>query len=172
MLIQNGILKDGIPTNEDLAPVTPSEERFSKGAVAIAECFQKIPCNPCTKACTRHAIKIEPDINATPVIDFDACNGCGACIRCCPGLAIFVVDKTYSETKALVKLPFEFLPIPAEGQRACGLSRSGEELGWFPVVKVISGGKKNMTNTIALAVPIELAMEVRNIRIGGYLDGQ
>ena len=38
MLIQNGI-----PTAEDILSVTPSEERFAKGAVAIAECFQKIP---------------------------------------------------------------------------------------------------------------------------------
>ena len=167
MLIQNGI-----PTAEDILSVTTSEERFAKGAVAIAECFQKIPCNPCTKACVKKAIRVEPDINETPKVDFDICNGCGACIARCPGLAIFVVDKTYSETEALVKLPFEFLPVPKEGQLACGLDRSGKELGWFPVVKVISGGKKNMTYTIGLAVPKELAMEVRNIRVGGYKDGR
>lgn len=167
MLIQNGI-----PTPEDILSVTPSEERFAKGAVAIAECFQKIPCNPCTKACGKQAIRIEPDINETPKVDFDVCNGCGACIARCPGLAIFVVDKTYSETEALVKLPFEFLPVPKEGQLVCGLSRSGEELGWFPVVKVISGGKKNMTYILSLAVPKELAMEVRNIKVGGYQDGR
>ena len=167
MLIQNGI-----PTAEDILSVTPSEERFAKGAVAIAECFQKIPCNPCTKACVKKAIRVEPDINENPKVDFDVCNGCGACIARCPGLAIFVVDKTYSETEALVKLPFEFIPVPKEGQLACGLDRSGKELGWFPVVKVISGGKKNMTYTIGLAVPKELAMEVRNIRVGGYKDGR
>lgn len=166
------LIQDGIPTKEDLLKATPSEERFSLGAVAIAECFQKIPCNPCTKACAKHAIKIEPDINETPEIDFEVCNGCGACIARCPGLAIFVVDKTYSEAEALVKLPFEFIPVPKEGQLACGLDRSGKELGWFPVVKVISGGKKNMTQTISLAVPKELAMEVRNIKVGGYQDGR
>ena len=120
----------------------------------------------------KKAIRVEPDINETPRIDFDVCNGCGACIARCPGLAIFVVDKTYSDTEALVKLPFEFLPVPKEGQLACGLSRSGEELGWFPVVKAVSGGKKNMTWTVTLAVPKELAMEVRNIKAGGYQDGR
>lgn len=166
------LISTGIPTKEDLQGVMPPAQRLAKGPVAMAECFQKIPCNPCSKACVKKAIRVEPDINQTPKVDFDVCNGCGVCLARCPGLAIFVVDMTYSETEALVKLPFEFLPVPQEGQLACGLNRAGEELGWFPVVKVISGGKKNMTYTISLAVPKELAMEVRNIRAGGYRDGR
>lgn len=166
------LIQDGIPTKDDLDTVTPSGERLAKGAVAIAECFQKIPCNPCTKACVKQAIRVEPDINAAPLVDFDVCNGCGACIARCPGLAIFVVDMTYGEEEALVRLPFEFIPVPEAGQKAMGLDRSGRELGWFSVVKVISGGKKNLTNIISLAVPRKLAMEVRNIRVGGYQNGQ
>ncbi len=164
--------KDGIPTGEDLAKVTPPPERLARGPVAITECFQNIACNPCTQACPRKAISMEPDINALPHVDAEACNGCGACIARCPGLAIFVVDMTYSEEMALVKLPFEFLPVPREGQYVCGLDRAGEEKGWFQVVRAVSGGKKNMTWVISLAVPKELAMEVRNIRVGGYRDGR
>lgn len=166
------LIQDGIPEISDIMSVTPSEERFAKGAVAIAECFQKIPCNPCTKACVKKAIKVEPDINSTPVVDFDTCNGCGACVLKCPGLAIFIVDKTYSETEALVKIPFEFLPVPKEGQLVMGLNRCGEELGWFKVQKVLFGGKQNKTYVLSLIVPKELAMEVRNIKVGGYKDGE
>lgn len=164
--------KDGIPTGEDLAKVTPPPERLARGPVAITECFQNIACNPCTRACPRKAISMEPDINALPHVDAEACNGCGTCIARCPGLAIFVVDMTYSEEMALVKLPFEFLPVPQEGQYVCGLDRAGEEKGWFQVVRAVSGGKTNMTWVISLAVPKELAMEVRNIRVGGYRDGR
>ena len=165
------LIQTGIPDKEAIEAVTPDETRFLKGAVAIAECFQKIPCNPCTKACVKKAIHIEPDINETPKIDFDVCNGCGACMLKCPGLAIFIVDKTYSPTEALVKLPFEFLPLPKKGELACGLNRSGEALGWFPVVQLIQCGAKNKTNIVCLAVPKELAMDVRAIKVGGYQNG-
>ena len=82
------IIQTGIPDKEAIEAVTPDETRFLKGAVAIAECFQKIPCNPCTKACVKKAIHIEPDINETPKIDFDVCNGCGACAAACHENAI------------------------------------------------------------------------------------
>jgi Fe-S-cluster-containing hydrogenase component 2 len=164
------LINDGIPTKEDLALICPTAERLAKGPVAVVECFQEIPCNPCIKACKQGAITMARDINDLPLVDAQLCNGCGLCISRCPGLAIFVVDKTYDKEFALVKLPFEYVPIPKAGQYAAGLDRAGKELGFFEVVKVISGGKKNMTYTISLAVPQELAMEVRNIRVGGYKD--
>ena len=110
------------------------------------------------------------DINECPKIDFDLCTGCGVCLTKCPGLAIFIIDETYGADTALVKLPFEYLPLPQAGQYAMGLNRAGEELGWFKVVQVIKGSARNLTHTICLEVPKELSMEVRNIREGGYRD--
>ena len=165
MLIQNGI-----PTQEDLNRVTPSASRFNKGPVAVCECFQCIPCNPCSKACPKGAIKVEPDINQIPVIDTDLCIGCGLCIAACPGLALFVVDMTYSEEEALVTIPFEFWPVPQKGQIAEGLDRSGKSRGWFRVVRTVQGRGQNKTWMITLAVPKALAMDIRNIKAGGYQD--
>jgi len=161
------LINDGIPTIEDLSKVTPTDERFAKGPVAIVECFQEIPCNPCVKACKRGAITMPNDINDVPVIDIELCNGCSLCVSLCPGLAIFIVDKTYSEEQALVKLPYEYVPVPKSGQHVTVLNRAGEELGDYEVIKVMSGGKVNMTYTISLAVPQALAMEVRDIRVEG-----
>ena len=159
------LINDGIPTKEDLDRVTPSEERFSEGPVAIVECFQEIPCDPCVKACKRGAISMPRDINDIPVVDAKRCNGCSLCISFCPGLAIFVVDKTYSEGLALVKLPFEYVPVPKAGQYVTVLNRAGYELGRYEVIRVTSGGKKNKTYTISIAVPKDLAMEARDIKV-------
>ena len=165
------LIKTGVAAKEDLDPITPSEERFARGPVALVECFQKIPCNPCVEACKRGAIIPFEDINDLPKVDFEKCNGCGLCIVQCPGLAIFVVDKTYSETHAVIRIPYEFIPLPGEGQFASGLDRAGNERGWFEVVKVVLGGNKNKTATVHLAVPKELAMEVRGIKIGAFKNG-
>ena len=165
------LISDGIPAKEDIAVVCPSDERMAKGPVAIVECFQEIPCNPCVGACKQGAITMARDINALPVVDAERCNGCGVCITFCPGLAIFVVDKSFSAERALVKLPFEYVPVPGAGQYAVGLDRAGKELGRFEVVRVTPGGKENLTYTISLAVPQGLAMDVRGIQEGGYTDG-
>jgi len=166
------LINDGIPTKDDLAKITPTDERFAKGPVVIIECFQEIPCNPCEKACKRGAITMPRDINDLPVVDTEICNGCGICISFCPGLAIFVIDKTYSKEHALVKLPYEYVPVPEAGQFVTALDRAGKKLGSYEVIRVTSGGKKNKTNTISLAVPQELAMEVRDIQAGRCLDGK
>ena len=163
MLSQNGI-----PASSDLKKVMPSEARLQKGPVAIAECFQCIPCNPCAGACPVHAITIAPDINQMPVIDEDRCIGCRRCVSACPSLAIFVVDMTFRENEASVTIPFEFLPVPEKGMKAQGLSRAGKALGWFEVVEARQAKGNNLTWLITLAVPKDLAMEVRNIQAGGY----
>lgn len=164
--------KTGIPSAEDLKKVYPSEERMRKGPVAIIECFQEIPCNPCTEACKQGAILPMKDINDLPEMEFDKCNGCGVCISRCPGLAIFIVDRSYSPTEAIVRIPYEYVPLPEPGEKVVCLNRAGEEVGCFEVKKVQSGGKKNMTYTIWLIVPQELCMEVRNIRLGGVTHGE
>ena len=159
------LYKTGIPTKEDILTITPTDEQFSKGPVVIVECFQEIPCNPCVDACRFGAITKPRDINDLPSIDFDKCNGCGICIKECPGLAIFVVDKTYSETHAIIRIPHEFLPVPQKGEFVTGLDRAGEEQGEFEVVKTISGGPVNKTTVVWLKVPQALAMEVRAIKV-------
>ena len=159
------IEKTGVPTPEDLSRVFPPEERLKKGPVAIIECFQRIPCNPCYTACKRGAIQKFEDINDLPGIDFDICNGCGLCISKCPGLAIFVVDETHSEKEALIKLPFEFLPLPEEGEEVDALNRRGEVVSKAKIVRVQNGKYEDRTPVISILVPQKLSMEVRNIRL-------
>ena len=104
------------------------------------------------------------DINDLPRMNYDNCNGCGICIGACPGLAIFVIDETYSDQEALVTIPWEFLPVPEEGSTVQGLNRSGDAVASVKVVKVRPSAKKNGASNISLAVKKKLAYDIRSIR--------
>ncbi|HDK25859.1 MAG TPA: 4Fe-4S dicluster domain-containing protein [Candidatus Atribacteria bacterium] len=157
--------RTGIPTEDDLKKVIPDKERLAKGPVVIVECFQKIPCNPCAISCKFGAIKPFEDINDLPQVDFDKCTGCGICISSCPGLAIFVIDENYSDKEALIKLPYEMLPLPQEGEEVYALDRAGEVVDKVKVVKVQK--IKNKTNIISILVPKNMSMTVRSIKVEG-----
>ncbi len=146
---------EGIVELEDLR--LPTEEQLKKG-VAIIECIQEIPCNPCVDACPFNAISME-NINALPFVDYEKCVGCGKCIEICPGLAIFVVK--VDGNKALVTLPYEFLPLPEEGEKVKALNREGKEICDAVVRKV----RKGRTPVITIELPSQYAMDARNIKV-------
>lgn len=144
----------------------PSEERYKKGPVAVVECVQAIPCNPCEAACVKKAIKIgEPIINL-PCVDFEKCVGCGICVAKCSGMAIFVVDKSYSETKATVAFPYEYYPLPKKDMEVKAVNRKGEEVCDGKIVKVMNPKSYDHTPVVTVEIPIEFADEVRSIKRG------
>lgn len=153
---------NGIPTTEDLRAVLPADERLKQGPVAVIECFQQIPCNPCTEACPRGAITMPGSISERPVFDESKCNGCGLCVTRCPGLAIFVVDYDWSPVAALLKIPYEFAPLPEPGEVVEAIDRAGKSVGAATVQRVQQ--QANRTTVLWLAVDKTVAMDVRNIR--------
>lgn len=157
----------GVPTREDIERVLPSEERLKKGPVAVIECFQKIPCDPCYHSCLRGAISPLTDINDLPLVDHERCNGCSLCVTNCPGLAIFIIDASYSEDEALIKMPYEMRPLPEEGEIVASLNREGKVVGEGRIVKVELAKRHDKTAVISLAVPKEDLHEVRNFKIRG-----
>lgn len=155
----------GIPTPEDIDSVFPSEERLNRGAIIVVECYKKIPCNPCYTACHRGGIQPFEDINDRPVVIEDNCNGCGLCIGKCPGLAIMAVDMTYSDTEALVKLPYEFLPMPEPGMIIKGLDREGNFITPVKVIKVLNTKAMDRTAVVSVAVGKPFVRQIRNIKV-------
>ena len=148
--------KTGALKESDLA--LPSKDQYNKG-VAIIECIQNIPCNPCVDACPFGAITMK-DINSPPEIDYNTCTGCTKCIGVCPGLAIFVV-KTEEEW-ATITLPYEFFPLPQKGDTVIALDRYGKEAGEVPVIKSRKQGK---TGIVTIKVSNEQKNSIRNIRV-------
>lgn len=159
--------KTGLVNVEMAETILPSEERRRRKPYAIFECFQEIPCNPCFTGCKPGAVIPFEDINDIPKIDYERCTGCAQCVSVCPGLACFVIDETYSDTEASIKLPYEFLPLPAEGQQVTALDREGNEVGTARVVKVQCSKKLDHTNIITIAVPKDQVQIIRGLRLEG-----
>jgi sarcosine oxidase subunit alpha len=155
-----------LPDAEKFRNKFPSLDRINEGPVAIIECFQEIPCNPCTIACNRHAIAMMEDINDLPQLDIEKCNGCALCVSKCPGLAIMVVDGSYSDDEALFKIPYEFTPLPKDGDIVKGLDRFGNYLTDVKIVKVQNLKSFDRTPLIHAAVNKDYIYEFRNIRMG------
>lgn len=135
----------------------PDNEQLAKG-VAVIECIQEIPCNPCVDVCPVHAITMH-DINALPHVDYSACVGCGKCIEVCPGLAIFLIKITGD--KAFVTIPYEFIPLPEIGDVVHAFNREGKHICDGEVKRI----KKDITPVITVAIPKEYAMDVRHIGV-------
>lgn len=155
----------GYPSLQELeqSPGFVSNDRLKKGAVAVIECVQDIPCDPCEKACPQGAIKVGRTITNLPVLEEEKCTGCGLCIPACPGLCIFLVDMTFSPTEALIGIPYEFVPLPTPGSRVEGIDRSGKCICQASVIKVRNPSSYDRTPVVYIAVPKKHAQEVRFI---------
>lgn len=157
--------QDGIISPEELKEVLPTIERLNKGPVAIIECMQDIPCDPCVYACPVKAIAMKEGITDRPKLDFEKCTGCGACVPKCPGLAIFILKCSKGEGIAHISMSYELLPKPEIGQQVTALDRAGKPVGQAKIVRVINPPSYDKTAVVTLEVPIDKAMDIRAFRI-------
>jgi Fe-S-cluster-containing hydrogenase component 2 len=165
--VSQGVSVTGYLSEEELenSPGIPSQARRERGPVAVIECTQDIPCNPCETSCKVEAITVGEDITNLPQLDEEKCVGCRSCIHICPGQAIFVVDESLSNGKAEVSMPYEFLPLPDEGETVSALDRSGSVLGDARIVSVKKTDRMDQTAVVTLEVPKEWSMKARAFRL-------
>lgn len=155
----------GVASYELVKSTFPSIERINKGPVAILECFQEIPCNPCVTSCNINAIKELKDINDIPELIEEKCSGCGICLSSCPGLSIIVVDGSYSDEEVLFKIPYEFMPLPKVGDVVKGLNRSGEYITDVKILKILNPKRFDKTPIVHVLVNRKYLYDFRNIRL-------
>jgi len=139
----------------------PPEERLRERPVAVVECAQEIPCNPCADACPVGAISVGDNINRKPRVDFRRCTGCGLCLGACPGLAIFLIQRR--DDTGWVTLPYELTP-PAQGEKVQLLDRRGEPVGEGTVEKILRLKKHDRTLLLTLRMNGEWIYRVRGFR--------
>ena len=171
--MNQGVARTGIPSEEELhsSPGYPRPEDFDKGAIAVIECVQEIPCNPCELACQQGAIVVGEPITNLPRLDANRCTGCGLCVAICPGQAIFLVHKRYSNDESLVTFPFEYLPLPQEGDSVRAVNRAGQVMCSAKVVKVRTPRAFDRTAVITIAIPRAFVDQVRGIERPRTLNG-
>jgi len=158
--------RTGVLNSSDLnmLPGVPSEERMRRGPVAVIECPETIPCDPCVTSCPFGAMILgEDSLTGLPRLDKERCTGCGLCVAHCPGQAVFVVDLTFAPGEATVTFPYEFLPLPQPGTRVQGTDREGKPVVSARVVKVDTRSQFDHTAVVTIAVPVEYAQVVRGI---------
>lgn len=163
--------KTGVATREMVMEKFPSVERINRGPVAVVECWQKIPCNPCQTACPAGAIRIGEDINEIPLRDEARCTGCGVCVAKCPGLSIMIVDGSKSADTVEFRIPYEFLPLPAAGETVVGLDRAGQPVCRATVKKVLNPPSFDRTPVVSLEVERKYLYDFRNFRREAEANG-
>lgn len=160
------LFNSGILVEECQGAVLPPKDLWEnkKGGLVVIECPQRIPCNPCATSCPTGAVVPFKDINDQPTIDYSKCTGCGMCVAKCPGLACFVIDLTYSADKALIKLPYELIPVPAKGDTVNCLNRTGEVITQGTVENVTEPWKDS-TKVVHVSFDKKFVDCVRAVRV-------
>ena len=159
--------KTGYLTEEELqdSPGVPTAARRQKGPVAVIECLEDIPCNPCESSCNVGAIVVGADITNLPHLDGEKCVACQTCVYICPGQAIFMIDESLPRDRASVMMPYEYRPLPEKDDVVTALDRAGKELGDAKVLAVRQTKKMDQTATVTIEIPQDWSMQARAIRL-------
>jgi Fe-S-cluster-containing hydrogenase component 2 len=153
--------KNGVPSLELIQSRFPSRDQLNRPK-AITECYEEIPCNPCSTSCPFDAITVGEDINTPPKVDFAKCTGCGICVYNCPGLAIFTVQEKADHL--IYKIPYEFVPYPKAGEIVDAINRNGDIIGEAEIIKTIISEKQDKTALLHVKVDQKHLYEFITIR--------
>jgi len=154
---------DGVLQSSDVP--LPDEKILKKGKIAIIECVENIPCNPCETSCPQGAIKIGENICDLPKIDYSKCSGCSLCLAVCPGLAIFALNKYIDENRSEITIPYELNTSLEKGMTVKLVNRSGKILGNGEISAIRELKIQKKRKLVSILIPRELINEVRHFMV-------
>jgi Fe-S-cluster-containing hydrogenase component 2 len=163
---QKGLKITGAPSLEELhnAKEYQLPEAGRPIPLAVIECIEGTPWNPFETACPQHAITVGEEITVLPVVDMELCNGCGICVAACPGLAIYLKQRTYAEGLSYIAFPYEYVPLPEKGQEVEMVDRYGSPDCAGAVIRIITSRKNDRTAVIHACYPEEYFETVVNMK--------
>jgi Fe-S-cluster-containing hydrogenase component 2 len=165
--LSESLLARGFVGDDEIARYTAV--KAEKAIRPVIECTQNIPCNPCQDVCPAGCIRVRGEITALPALEENmACTGCGLCVASCSGQAIFLV-KLAEDGEAEITLPYEFLPLPREGDKGVALGRDGRPICNARVTRVKTSGAFDRTHLLTIRVPAEAAETARFFRKEGQV---
>lgn len=132
--------------------------------VAVVDCRQEIPCNPCEEACRKGAIRVGPDICSPPAYRPEDCDGCGRCVALCPGMAIFLLDRREEKGFARITVPYEMGLDLVEGEEVWVVDGEGKALTRGKLLKIKAMGGNHPTLLVTVRVPEPLTLKVRGVK--------
>lgn len=153
-----------LPAGRD-DPWSAAWEISRRKAVVVVDCSQQIPCNPCETACRKGAIRVGEDVCALPVSDPEACDGCGRCVALCPGMAVFLLDRSGGGGKAAVTVPYEMGEEIWAGMEVWAVDGEGKELGRGKILEVRAIRGATATRLVKVEIPETWALKVRGVRL-------
>ncbi|MDD4000615.1 MAG: 4Fe-4S binding protein [Bacilli bacterium] len=155
------IEKTGCASIEQIKSCFP--QTLSRNGKAIIECYEEIPCNPCSTSCPFGAITIAPNLNQRPKLNLDRCTGCGICVYSCPGLAIMVAG--FDGKNLSFKIPYEFSPLPKAGEMWSAVDRTGKIIGEAEIQKVSLRSAHDRTALVQVGVNADLLYQFAGIKV-------
>ena len=86
------------------------------------------------------------------------------CVASCSGQAIFLIKEALEPHYASVTMPYEFLPLPKEGETGLALDRKGSFVCRAEVIGVRTSPTFDKTNLLTLKVPVGTESKVRGYK--------